>query len=71
MASSGAKLKRTLTALNTHPSFGKKQIERLTREWDQFEREEGAQIDNILRENDKKQHDSFVNEIWTNMYLRN
>ena len=70
LASTGEKLKRTLSALEDHPSFGKEEIIRLCEKWNYFEKNEGKEIDKILRSNDSNSRDSFVNEIWTNMYLR-
>lgn len=69
LSNTGTKLKRTLDALETHPSFGKEQIDRLKSLWDEFAENEGLKIDEILRINDSKQRDSFVHELWTTMYL--
>ena len=69
LSNTGTKLKRTLDALETHPSFGKEQIDRLKSLWDEFAENEGLKIDEILRLNDSKQRDSFVHELWTTMYL--
>ena len=69
LSNTGTKLKRTLDALETHPSFGTEQIERLKNLWDEFAENEGLKIDEILRINDSKQRDSFVHELWTTMYL--
>ena len=69
LSNTGTKLKRTLDALETHPSFGTEQIDRLKNLWDEFAENEGLKIDEILRINDSKQRDSFVHELWTTMYL--
>ena len=69
LSNTGTKLKRTLDALETHPSFGTEQIDRLKNLWDEFAENEGLKIDEILRLNDSKQRDSFVHELWTTMYL--
>ena len=69
LSNTGTKLKRTLDALETHPSFGTDQINRLKTLWDDFAENEGPKIDEILRINDSKQRDSFVHELWTTMYL--
>ena len=69
LSNTGTKLKRTLDALETHPSFGTDQINRLKSMWDTFAENEGPKIDEILRINDSKQRDSFVHELWTTMYL--
>ena len=69
LSNTGTKLKRTLDALETHPSFGSDEINRLKSMWDEFAENEGPKIDEILRINDSKQRDSFVHELWTTMYL--
>ena len=68
LQASGIKFKQALSALETHPLFGKDEIERLSALWDEFEGGEGPEIDQLLREIDSKQRESFVNPLWSAMY---
>ena len=69
LEASGQKFKKALSALENHPKFGAQEIRRLETLWDKFEDNEGQEIDSLLRKIDSQQKESYVNPLWSAMYL--
>ena len=69
LEASGKKFKKALLALENHPKFGEHEINRLEKLWDKFEDNEGQEIDSLLRKIDSQQKESYVNPLWSAMYL--